>query len=213
MEQVLPRHSIPSFYISMNDLPQTATGKVDRRRLRIMGSKILSQQTHSTQSQPTQVITTTSADSDAKLENIWITSLSLEPGSANMSATFFEMGGNSIIAIKMVNMARSNGIELKVSDIYQNPTLAGLKAVVTGSSLPYSLIPKVAREGPVSEQSYAQNRMWFLDQLSEGASWYLIPYAVRMRGPVDVDALTRALLALEQRHETLRNTFENQDCV
>ncbi|CAJ0555335.1 Ff.00g054000.m01.CDS01 [Fusarium sp. VM40] len=213
MEQVLPRHSIPASYISMSDLPQTATGKVDRRRLRIMGSKILSRKTHSTPSQQTQTTISSGTDTETKLESIWITSLDLEPGSANMSATFFEMGGNSIIAIKMVNMARSNGIELKVSDIYQNPTLDGLKAVVIGSSLPYSLIPKVTREGSVSEQSYAQNRMWFLDQLSEGASWYLIPYAVRMRGPVDVDALTRALLALEQRHETLRTTFENQDGV
>ncbi|RSL94848.1 Enniatin synthase [Fusarium ambrosium] len=110
----------------------------------------------------------------------------------------------------MVNMARSAGIELKVSDIYQNPTLSGLEAVVNGSIVPYSLIPATTRDGPV-DQSYSQGRLWFLDQLEVGALWYLIPYAVRMRGSVDIDALTCALLALEQRHETLRTTFEDHD--
>ncbi|KAM0345991.1 hypothetical protein ACHAPU_006045 [Fusarium lateritium] len=211
LEQLVPRHSVPSFYISLPNLPRTATGKVDRRRLRIMGSKLLSDHTHT--SQPIQTDTTLPSDTDAKLDSIWLQSLNLDPGSANRQASFFEMGGNSITAIKMVNMAKSNGFELKVSDIYQNPTLAGLKATVTGSESPYSPIPKAARDGSVSEQSYAQSRMWFLEQLDEGALWYLNPFAVRMRGHVDVDALTRALFALEQRHETLRTTFENRDGV
>ncbi|KAK2685099.1 Enniatin synthetase [Fusarium oxysporum] len=215
LEKLLPRHSIPSFYVCMDDLPRTATGKVDRRKLRIMGSKLVSGQTQTTASQWNLDSNSSATDTDSKLEEIWIRSLNLEPDSANIGASFFELGGDSITAIKMVNIARSAGMELKVSGIYQNPTLDGLKALINGSSIngsseSYTPIPKSTHDGPV-EQSYAQSRLWFLDQLEEGASWYLIPYAVRMRGPVDVDGLTRALLALEQRHETLRTTFENQD--
>ncbi|KAF4998953.1 hypothetical protein FGRMN_2752 [Fusarium graminum] len=209
LEQLVPRHSVPSFYISMPNLPRTATGKVDRRRLRIMGSKLLGDQTRV--SQPGEITIASPSDTDAKFKSIWLQSLSLGHDSANEQASFFELGGNSITAIKMVNLAKSNGFDLKVSDIYQNPTLAGLKAIVTGSEVPYTPIPKFTRDGPVSEQSYAQSRMWFLEQLDEGALWYLNPFAVRMRGRVDVDALTRALSALEQRHETLRTTFENRD--
>ncbi|KAF5022201.1 hypothetical protein F66182_5788 [Fusarium sp. NRRL 66182] len=218
LEQVLPRHSVPSFYFYIDTLPRTATGKVDRRKLRILGSRLLSELTHTPASHPNRESTSLAADIDVKLEEIWIRSLNLEPNSANIGASFFELGGDSITAIKMVNMARSAGKELKVSDIYQNPTLAGLGALISGGSSvntgseSYTPIPKSARDGPV-EQSYAQSRMWFLDQLEEGASWYLIPFAVRMRGPVDIDALTSALLALEQRHETLRTTFEDQDGV
>ncbi|RKK45163.1 Enniatin synthase, partial [Fusarium oxysporum] len=211
LEKLLPRHSIPSFYICMDDLPRTATGKVDRRKLRIMGNKLVSGQTRTTASQWNRDSNSSATDTDSKLEEIWIRSLNLEPDSANIGASFFELGGDSITAIKMVNIARSAGMELKVSGIYQNPTLDGLKALINGSSIngsseSYTPIPKSTHDGPV-EQSYAQSRLWFLDQLEEGASWYLIPYAVRMRGPVDVDGLTRALLALEQRHETLRTTF------
>ncbi|KAF5614756.1 enniatin synthase [Fusarium sp. NRRL 52700] len=209
LEQVLPRHSIPSCYISMQYLPRTATGKVDRRRLRFIGRDILGQQLQGTSSRPSQLSSPT-ASSQSKLEEVWCQCLSLEPGAPNIGSTFFELGGHSITAIKMVNMARSSGIELKVFDIYQNPTLAGLEAIVNGSTVPYAIIPMTTRDGPV-EQSYSQGRLWFLDQLEVGALWYLIPYAVRMRGLVDVDALSRALMALEQRHETLRTTFEDQD--
>ncbi|EMT65569.1 Enniatin synthase [Fusarium odoratissimum] len=209
LEQVLPRHSIPSCYISMQHIPRTATGKVDRRKLRSIGRDILAQQLQGTSSLPSQLSSPTTS-SRSKLEEVWCQCLGLESGAANIGSTFFELGGHSITAIKMVNMARSAGIELKVSDIYQNPTLAGLEAIVNGSAVPYTLIPTTTRDGPV-EQSYSQGRLWFLDQLEVGALWYLIPYAVRMRGLVDIDALSRALMALEQRHETLRTTFEDHD--
>ncbi|CEJ80096.1 hypothetical protein VHEMI00301 [[Torrubiella] hemipterigena] len=210
LQQVLPPFSVPVCYISMQDLPRTATGKVDRRRLRSLGAEILSQQTHETEAQSTQTSTEIPTDIYGKLEKIWFQSLKTEPNPSNKGASFFEMGGDSITAIKMVNMARSAGINLKVSDILRNSTLTSLAAIITGSSGPLTTIPKLAQTGPV-EQSYAQGRLWFLDQLEIGASWYLIPYAVRMRGSVDVRALTSALLALEQRHETLRTTFANND--
>ncbi|KAG7407124.1 Beauvericin nonribosomal cyclodepsipeptide synthetase BEA1 [Fusarium oxysporum f. sp. rapae] len=209
LKQVLPRHSIPSAYISMQHLPRTATGKVDRRKLRSIGRDILAQQIQGISSRPSQLSSPTTSR-QSKLDEVWCQCLGLEPGAPNIGSTFFELGGHSITAIKMVNMARSAGIELKVSDIYQNPTLAGLEAIVNGSAVPYSLIPTTTRDGPV-EQSYSQGRLWFLDQLEVGALWYLIPYAVRMRGLVDIDALSRALMALEQRHETLRTTFEDHD--
>ncbi|KLP16508.1 non-ribosomal peptide synthetase [Fusarium fujikuroi] len=179
LEHVLPRHSIPSCYISMQHLPRTATGKVDRRKLRSIGRDMLAQQLQGTSFRPSQLSSTTTSG-QSKLEEVWRQCLGLEPGAANINSTFFELGGHSITAIKMVNMARSAGIDLKVSDIYQNPTLAGLEAIVNGSAEPYAIIPTTTRDGPV-EQSYSQGRLWFLDQLEVGALWYLIPYAVPTR--------------------------------
>ncbi|KAF5252505.1 hypothetical protein FANTH_2399 [Fusarium anthophilum] len=208
LEQVLPRHSIPSCYINMQHLPRTATGKVDRRKLRSIGRDTLAQQLQGRSSLPQ--LSSPVNKSQSKLEEVWRQCLGVDSSGANIGSTFFELGGHSITAIKMVNMARSAGIEIKVSDIYQNPTLAGLEAIVNGSAVPYAIIPTLIRDGPV-EQSYSQGRLWFLDQLEVGALWYLIPYAVRMRGLVDIAALSRALMALEQRHETLRTTFEDHD--
>lgn len=219
--QVLPPHSVPSCYICMHALPRTATGKVDRKTLRSIGSKLLEQQAD--RKSPETMQKSKSAETletglEARLKEVWLQSFNLEPASPKCGASFFELGGDSITAIKMVNMARAAGLELKVSDIFQNPTLARLQAVMSGDSTPsttittFATIPASTWDGPV-EQSYSQGRLWFLDQLDIGAVWYLIPYAVRMRGALDIDALRAALLALEQRHETLRTTFENQNGV
>ncbi|KAM3513239.1 hypothetical protein MY11210_003105 [Beauveria gryllotalpidicola] len=210
MRQILPAHSIPTFYICMKILPRTATGKVDRRKLRSIGSSLLALQAQSTAPRPSQ--TSDAFAGLTKLEEVWMEIFNLTPSSHNIGGNFFALGGDSITAIKMVNMARASGIQLKVSDIFQNPTLAGLQAAISGSSMTVTSIPALALNGPV-EQSYSQGRLWFLDQLDIGANWYTIPYAVRLRGLLNIDALNRAVLALENRHETLRTTFENQDGV
>ncbi|OAA73278.1 BEAS beauvericin nonribosomal cyclodepsipeptide synthetase [Cordyceps fumosorosea ARSEF 2679] len=214
LRQVLPPHSVPTCYVCMNALPRTATGKVDRRRLRSIGSNLLAERARgaSSQAQPSRDVAPVAAGSESKLKDVWMQIFSLGSDSLNAGASFFELGGDSITAIKMVNMARAAGIELKISDIFQNPTLARLQDALGHGSTRFAGIPASAWSGPV-EQSYSQGRLWFLDQLDMGAVWYLIPYAVRMRGPLQIDALQRALLALERRHETLRTTFENQDGV
>ncbi|OAA42031.1 bsls-like protein [Beauveria brongniartii RCEF 3172] len=210
MRQILPAHSIPSFYICMKTLPRTATGKVDRKKIRSIGSSLLALQAQSTALLSSQIPNAFAGLT--KLEEVWMQIFNLTPSSHNTRGNFFALGGDSITAIKMANMARASGIQLKVSDIFQNPTLASLQAAISGSSMTVTSIPALALDGPV-EQSYSQGRLWFLDQLEIGANWYTIPYAVRLRGPLDVDALNRALLALEKRHETLRTTFEDQDGV
>lgn len=212
LQQILPQHSVPSYYIQMETLPRTATGKADRKMLRSIAGKLLGQLSHNVTSQPIEKLDVQVTSIEAKLKELWFLSLNLDPNSQDVGASFFDLGGNSIIAIKMVNMARSAGIALKVSDIFQNPTLAGLVDVIGRDPAPYNLIPTTPYSGPV-EQSFAQGRLWFLDQIELDALWYLLPYAVRMRGPLHIDALTIALLAIQQRHETLRTTFEEQDGI
>lgn len=212
LQQVLPQHSIPSYYIRMKDLPRTATGKVDRRRLRSIASKLLGDLVRTATSQPSGTFDSSATSTEVKLREIWLLGLNLDPSSRTVGANFYELGGDSIAAMKIVNMARSAGIALRLSDVFQNPTLAGFLSVTTRGSVPYSPIPETTYGGPI-EQSFAQGRLWFLHQLEVAASWYLIPYGTRMRGPLHIDALTIALLALEKRHETLRTTFEEKDGV
>ncbi|KAI1120342.1 non-ribosomal peptide synthetase [Nemania abortiva] len=212
LQKLLPQHSIPSYYIRMKDLPHTATGKTDRRRLRSIATELLGEQVHNTTSHPVEKVASSATSIEAKLREVWFRCLNLDPYSNNGEVNFFEFGGDSITAIKMVNMARLSGIALTVTEIFQNPTLTGLIDVLGQGSAPYNQIPTTKYDGPV-EQSFAQGRLWFLDQLNLGASWYHIPYGVRMRGPLRIDSLTTALLALEQRHETLRTTFEERDGV
>ncbi|UKZ63170.1 NRPS [Trichoderma atroviride] len=212
LQQVLPTYSVPSYYISMKNLPRTATGKADRKKLRSIAGKLLSELAHNVRSQPCEKFGPPATMTEVKLRELWYRALNLDFNSENDGASFFELGGDSIAAIRMVNMARIAGIPLKVSDIFQNPTFADLLDVIGRDSTPYVSIPLTTYAKPV-EQSFAQGRLWFLDQLELGASWYLLPYAVRMRGLLQTGALRVALLALEQRHETLRTTFEEKDGV
>ena len=80
-----------------------------------------------------------------------------------------------------------------------------------GAKLPK--IPRVPREGDSNSfpLSFAQQRLWFLDQLEPGKSVYNIPKAIRLSGPVDVDALNKTLDAIVARHEVLRTTFTTLD--
>ncbi|KAI9728356.1 MAG: NRPS [Chrysothrix sp. TS-e1954] len=211
LQQVVRQYCIPSHYIRINHLPTSATGETDRKALRSIGTKLLLEAAGNLASQQkTEIDSSTSTGSI--LGRIWFGSLNLKPSSNSHKANFFELGGDSIAATRMVNMARSAGISLSVLEIFQNPSLAGLIDVIQRSSSGHNPIVPMPYSRPV-EQSFAQGRLWFLDQLNLGASWYLMPLAVRMRGPLRFEALTTALHALEQRHETLRTTFEEHDGV
>lgn len=72
--------------------------------------------------------------------------------------------------------------------------------------------PKLQHSEPV-KQSFAQGRLWFLEQLHANLNWYLMIFAFRVRGPLRLDALEAAFSAIEQRHETLRTTFEERDGI
>ncbi|KAI1328011.1 non-ribosomal peptide synthetase [Xylariaceae sp. FL0255] len=211
LQEILPKHSVPTYYIRAKELLRTATGKTDRRRLRSLADKLLRQIVHGV-SPPSEKSGIPSTTLEAKMRKIWCAGFKLDPNSPNSGANFFDLGGDSITAIKIINMARSAGIALRLSDIYENPTPAGLVEVIRRGVTPYSPIPTTVYSGPVA-QSFAQGRMWFLDQLALGASWYILPYGVRMHGPLNIEALTAAVVALERRHETLRTTFEEKDGV
>ncbi|KAI0393337.1 hypothetical protein F5Y17DRAFT_312831 [Xylariaceae sp. FL0594] len=211
LRQLLPQHCIPAYYISMDRLPQTATGKTDRRRLRSIASKLLDELVQTARPTAPRSEYASVTGKGARLRELWFRCLGLDSSSDKAGASFFELGGNSIVAMKMVNMAKLAGIGLRVTDIFDNPTLVGLVEAICSDSSPYRPIPSIAHVGPV-EQSFAQGRLWFLEELnSETQSSYLLPFAVRMRGKLNIDALATALRALEKRHDTLRTTFENQD--
>ncbi|KAH0593017.1 hypothetical protein MHUMG1_09264 [Metarhizium humberi] len=133
LQQLIPQYGIPSYYILLERLPTTATGKTDRRKLRSIGAELLDEMTQNMTSKE-ETPTDSPISREETLRQLWFRNLNIDPKSHIQAANFFDLGGDSIAAIKMANMARSAGIELSVADIIRYPDLANLVNKVEGDA-------------------------------------------------------------------------------
>ncbi|WP_398905868.1 amino acid adenylation domain-containing protein [Streptomyces sp. 840.1] len=130
-----------------------------------------------------------------------------------MDDDFFALGGHSLLATRVVSRLRRRlGVDVPVRALFSAPTPALLAAAVADlDDVGISRIPAVPRDGAPLPLSFAQQRLWFLDQLEPDRAEYLLPFAFRVHGAVDVAALDTALTALVARHEILRTRFGTDD--
>ncbi|HEX2092471.1 MAG TPA: amino acid adenylation domain-containing protein, partial [Longimicrobiaceae bacterium] len=194
----LPEYMVPAALVILEALPLTAHGKVDRRALPAPEGS--SGEGYLAPRSPTEEI----------LAGIWSEVL----GAERVGATedFFALGGHSLLATRVISRVREAfGTELPLRALFEVPTVAGLaerieQARREGSGLRVPPVVRVPREGPLP-LSFAQQRLWFLDRLEPGRSTYNLPYALRIRGGLDLRALERALTEIVRRHESLRTRF------
>ena len=135
---------------------------------------------------------------------------------------FFELGGRSFAgyATRLTCARRILGSELRACADSKHPTVEGLAGEIEhlrGLGREQAITP-VARDADGTRPqalplSFAQQRLWFLDQLEPQGSFYNIPSALRLRGPLDYGALVWSLNEMARRHEVLRTAFVNQDGV
>jgi alpha-ketoglutarate-dependent taurine dioxygenase/acyl carrier protein len=125
---------------------------------------------------------------------------------------FFELGGHSLLATQVVARIRDTfQIELHVHSLFKTPTVAGLAETIeatlkAGAGLISPPLVRVARERELP-LSFAQQRMWFIDQFERGNSLYNVPVAIRLTGALNVAALEESLNEILRRHEVLRTTY------
>jgi amino acid adenylation domain-containing protein len=198
----LPEYMVPSGIVVMDALPLTPNGKVDRRALpdpaEAEGAGYVTPRT------PAEEV----------LAAVWASTLGIERVGAHDD--FFALGGHSLAATVVASRVRKAfGVELPLRAIFEAPTVAGLAERMdallrdgTGVVLP-SIAP-VPRDRPLP-LSFAQQRLWFIEQLEPGAGSYNILHPVRLRGRLDPTALRRALSDVVRRHEALRTRFAETD--
>jgi amino acid adenylation domain-containing protein len=140
--------------------------------------------------------------------------------SVDLDDDFFELGGHSLLATQLVARMRAEfGVDVPVSVVFEAPTVTSLVERIRSID-PVSDTPPEQARPAVAEHiaqdaayplSFAQQRLWFLDQLEGHSPTYNIPAAVRLKGRLDVDALQGALNDVVDRHDALRATFESSD--
>ncbi|HYG64187.1 MAG TPA: amino acid adenylation domain-containing protein, partial [Thermoanaerobaculia bacterium] len=128
--------------------------------------------------------------------------------------SFFELGGHSLLATRVMSRVREAfGIELPLRALFEAPTVSGLAAVVSASGeAPFQALPPLEPLAPAARElplplSFAQERLWFLDQLEPGSAAYNIPLALRLEAGLETRLLESALGEVIRRHEALRTTF------
>ncbi|MBW2256472.1 MAG: amino acid adenylation domain-containing protein, partial [Deltaproteobacteria bacterium] len=203
LAQHLPDYMIPSQIVMVEEMPLTTSGKIDRSALPEPEALMESDGSHAPPSTPTEEL----------VAGIWCEVLGIP--AVGRTDSFFDLGGHSISAIQVVVRIRDLfDLDLPMRLVFEHPELADLCDIVEGErrSNGEAAAPPLLRDPTRGEAplSFSQQRLWFLDQLEGESAAYNVPGALRIRGPLDVAALERAVLRIVQRHETLRTTFPEQ---
>ena len=204
----LPEPMIPSTFVTLAQMPLTPNGKVDRRAL---------PEPDAGQGGTDGPRAAPRTPAEEVVEGIWAEVLGVER--IGIDESFFDRGGHSLSAMQVVSRIRKTfGVELPLRDLFLDPTVAALarrieelrRARESPAEAPLQRIPRrPAGEGDLP-LSFAQQRLWFVDQLEPGRPAYNIPIALRLQGALEGAALAGALAALAARHESLRTTFPSR---
>ncbi|HEU4323903.1 MAG TPA: condensation domain-containing protein, partial [Roseiflexaceae bacterium] len=195
-------YMVPSAFVVLDALPLTPNGKVDRKALPAPdGARPDLEHTFVAPRTATEAV----------LAELWASVLGA--GRVGVHDNFFELGGHSLMATQLVSRIRETlQVELPLRQLFAAPTVALLAELVettrtSSSGGPITATMSGSERAQPQPLSFAQERLWFLDQLEPGGSIYNIPSALRLTGQLDEAAFERSLNAIVERHETLRTTF------
>ncbi len=203
LRKSLPEYMVPAGFVQLRELPLTPNGKVDRRTLAALPFEAASATTEA--AAPRTPVEELVAGLFAEV---------LQIGAVDRATSFFAAGGHSLLATRLVSRVRQVfAIELPVRALFDAPTVAGLAAEIAvrrarahPSGTSEAPLARRERTGPL-QLSFAQERLWLVQQLDPDSTAYNIPVAVELSGALGAGALAAALTAVVGRHESLRTTF------
>src|SRR5438128_457109 len=208
-----PEYMVPAHFVILEALPRTHNRKIDRKALPAPE-----------RTRPDLGQTDVAPRTDAEQQVARVFSEVLGLSRVGVHDNFFaDLGGHSLLAIQVVSRIRDVfGVECQTRTVFEHPTIAGLARVLSDApgegarggggegERPRMRIGPRPPEGPWA-LSFAQEQLWFLDQLAPGSPVYHIVDVVRLEGRYAAAALRRALQEVVRRHEVLRTAFTQRN--
>ncbi|WP_040496710.1 non-ribosomal peptide synthetase, partial [Fulvivirga imtechensis] len=192
----LPLYMVPSFYEVLEEIPHTPNGKINRKALQEFRLSVSSSSVDHIAPE---------SELERKLAMIWKLVLNID--TVGVEDNFFQMGGHSLKAIRLVSgIEQELQYKLNLREVFINPTIRQLARIMS-----VGVKTKSVELAPIEIKDYydvtpSQKRFWLLNQLDERVA-YNLPGAHRIKGELDAEALDKAFEKLIQRHESLRTSF------
>jgi amino acid adenylation domain-containing protein len=209
LQQRLPDFMVPSAFVALESLPIAPSGKVDRRALPAPSDA---------RPELEQAFVAPRDPAESAIASIW--SLVLRIARVGIHDDFFALGGHSLLATQVISRIMATlDVELPLRAIFEVPTVAGLAERVAAARRAHGALPVPVKRTPLELRlprrtetgpaplSFAQQRLWFLEQLYPGTPLHNISRLLRLTGTLDLAVLQQALDAIVARHETLRTTI------
>jgi amino acid adenylation domain-containing protein len=188
----LPPYMVPAAIMVLERFPLTVNGKLDTAAL---PAPDYTANEYQPPSSPVEEI----------LAGIYSNVLGLERVSIDQS--FFDLGGDSLLAMRVIAAVNTTmDADLSVRVLFDAPTIAQLAPCISAGSTQLTPLVPVRRPAAVP-LSFAQDRMWTVNQLRGGSPVFNIPWELRLRGALQVEALRQALADVVDRHQTLRTVY------
>ncbi|MBE9004885.1 amino acid adenylation domain-containing protein [Fortiea sp. LEGE XX443] len=202
LELKLPNYMVPIAIVVLETLPLTPNGKIDRRALPAPNlTQLISESNFVAPATPVEEM----------LAGVWAEVLGLEK--VGVKDNFFELGGHSLLATRVISQIRQVfEVEIPLRRLFELPTVSELgkeiqTAINADKGLEVPPIKSIARS-PKLPLSFAQQRLWFLNQFEPNSPFYNIPAAVRLEGQLNLAALEQSFNEILRRHEVLRTNFQ-----
>ncbi|HVT15951.1 MAG TPA: non-ribosomal peptide synthase/polyketide synthase [Thermoanaerobaculia bacterium] len=209
LRQRLPDYMIPELWLALPALPLDAGGKVNRGELARRSAEAAALPASPADAGPALPGGGPRGPVEELVAGIFASLLGRDGVGAGDD--FFALGGHSLLATRAVaRISALLGVDLPVSALFSAPTPASLAELIAGAS-PAAAAPPIAPLPRLAGQplplSYAQRRLWFLEQLAPGTAVYNLAGGARLAGRLEVPALAAALAEVVRRHEVLRAVF------
>jgi amino acid adenylation domain-containing protein len=203
----LAAFKVPRQVVFVNELPQGATGKVQRLGL---AERLGLLETGQRQPEVKAAFTASHTVIEETLAGIWTQVLSLER--VGIHDNYFELGGDSVLATQLLSRVREvMQVALPLVSLFEAPTIAALARTIETArdgvqSRPFLPLRPIIQDSNLP-LSHTQQLLWFFEQLEPGSTAYNISIAFHIRGLLNVPALEQSLREIVRRHNILRTTF------